>query len=78
MYNETQYDTDTVERVWQSLDKRYNQVLKARGENDLEVEHLGIRNRQREDKLLKYFKIDMYDTDLWERGSINSEACFPV
>lgn len=35
----TEYDQETLERVWQHLFKRYNQVLGALGWNDFEVQH---------------------------------------
>ncbi|CAN0403648.1 unnamed protein product, partial [Laminaria digitata] len=33
------YDGDTLERVWQSLFKVYNQTLRKLGDNDFHVEH---------------------------------------
>ena len=41
------YDGDTMERVWQSLFKVYNQTLRLMGDNDLKVEHTGVSRRQR-------------------------------
>lgn len=32
-----EHDAETLQRVWQSLFKRYKQVLRARGSNDFEV-----------------------------------------
>lgn len=37
-----EYDAATLERVWQSLLKRHNQVLRTLGGDDFEVEHGGI------------------------------------
>ena len=37
---------DTLERVWQSLFKVYNQTLRQMGDNDFSVEHTGVRVRQ--------------------------------
>ena len=37
------YDSKTPERVWQSLFKRYNQVLEGLGGNDFEVEYTKTR-----------------------------------
>ena len=37
---------DTLERVWQSLFKVYNQTLRKMGDNDFSVEHTGVRVRQ--------------------------------
>ncbi|CAM9485143.1 unnamed protein product, partial [Choristocarpus tenellus] len=44
-------DTDRLERLWQSLFKRCNKVLRALGGNDFEVEHIGTIKRQREGRL---------------------------
>lgn len=41
-----EYDNESLERVWQSLFKRYNQVVKALVGNDFEVVHGGIRKLQ--------------------------------
>ena len=37
-----EYDGDTLERVWQSLFKVYNQTLRKLGDNDFRVEHLSL------------------------------------
>ena len=37
---------DTLELVWQSLFKVYNQTLRQMGDNDLSVEHTEVRVRQ--------------------------------
>ena len=37
---------DTLERVWQSLFKVYNQTLRQMGDNDFSVEHTGVRVRE--------------------------------
>ena len=34
---------DTLERVWQSRFKVYNQTLRQMGDNDFSVEHTGVR-----------------------------------
>lgn len=52
------YDTDTLERVWHSLLKRHNQVLKALGGNDLEVGHTGTKKMQRQGELGELVHID--------------------
>ena len=41
----TRSTTDTLERVWQSLVKVYNQTLRTSGDNDFSVEHSGVRAR---------------------------------
>lgn len=41
-----EYDAATLERVQQSLLKRRNQVLRALGGNNLEVEQGGVASRQ--------------------------------
>ncbi|CAN0351880.1 unnamed protein product, partial [Laminaria digitata] len=41
------YDAATLERVWQSLFKVYNQTLRKLGDNDFSVEHTGVSSRQR-------------------------------
>ena len=52
------YDSATLERVWQSLFQRYNQVLAGLGRNDFEVEHTKARKRQREGNLPKSVLVD--------------------
>ncbi|CAM9214090.1 unnamed protein product, partial [Choristocarpus tenellus] len=37
------YSAVSLERVWQSLFKRYNQVLKVLGGNYFEVQHTGTK-----------------------------------
>ena len=45
------YDGDTLERVWQSLFKVYNQTLGKLGENEVRAEHTGVGKRQRDGTL---------------------------
>ena len=52
------YDGDTLERVWQSLFKVYNQILRKLGDNDFSVEHTGLRVRQRAGTLERVVKYD--------------------
>ena len=49
---------DTLERVWQSLFKVYNQTLRQMGDNDLSVEHTGVRVRQMAGTLERVVKYD--------------------
>ena len=42
-----EYDSATLERVWQSLFKVYNQTLRKMGDNDFSVEHTGVTARQK-------------------------------
>ena len=49
---------DTLERVWQSLFKVYNQTLRQMGDNDLSVEHTGVRVRQMAGTLERAVKYD--------------------
>ncbi|CAM9362117.1 unnamed protein product, partial [Laminaria digitata] len=53
-----EYDGDTLERVWQSLFKVYNQTLRKLGDNDFSVEHTGVRARQRAGTLERVVKYD--------------------
>ena len=53
-----EYDTKTLERVYQSRFKRYYQVHRVRGGNDFEVEHMGIAQRQKRGELVMVVKID--------------------
>ena len=51
------YDGDTMERVWQSLFKVYNQTLRLMGDNDVKVEHTGFeaaegKNARKSGKIL--------------------------
>ena len=41
-----EYDRATLERVWQSLFKVFNQTLRKMGDNDFGVEHTGVTARQ--------------------------------
>ena len=49
---------DTLERVWQSLFKVYNQTLRQMGDNDFSVEHTGVRVRQMAGTLERVLKYD--------------------
>ena len=53
-----EYDSATLERVWQSLFKVYNQTLRKMGDNDFSVEHTGVRVPQRAAKLERVVKYD--------------------
>ena len=55
----TRSTTDTLERVWQSLVKVYNQTLRTSGDNDFSVEHSGVRVRQRAGTLERVVKYDV-------------------
>ena len=52
------YDGDTLERVWQSLFKVYNQTLRKLGDNDFSVEHTRVTARQRAGTLERVVKYD--------------------
>ena len=43
-------DSATLERVWQSLFKGYNQTLRKMGDNDSSVEHTGVTARIRQER----------------------------
>ena len=49
---------DTLERVWQSLFKVYNQTLRKMGDNDFSVEHTGVRVWQMAGTLERVVKYD--------------------
>ena len=49
---------DTLERVWQSLFKVYNQALRQLGDNDFSVEHTEVRVRQMAGTLERVVKYD--------------------
>ena len=51
-------DFDTLERVWQSLFKVYNQTLRQMGDKDFSVEHTGVRVRQMAGTLERVVKYD--------------------
>jgi len=53
-----EYDGETLERVWQSLFKVYNQTLRKMGDNDFAVEHTEVKKRQREGTLERVVKYD--------------------
>ena len=45
-----EYDSATLERVWQSLFKVYNQTLRKMGDNYFSVEHTGVTARRRQER----------------------------
>ena len=49
---------DTLERVWQSHFKVYNQTLRQMSDNDFSVEHTGVRVRQMAGTLERVVKYD--------------------
>ena len=49
---------DTLERVWQSLLKVHNQILRQMDDNDFSVEHTGVRVRQMAGTLERVLKYD--------------------
>ena len=51
-----EYDGATLERVWQSLFKVYNQKIRKMGDNDFSVEHTGVTARQRAGTLERVVK----------------------
>ena len=53
-----EYDGDTLERVWQSLFKVYNQTLRKLGGNDFCVEYTGVGKRHRDGTLETVVKYD--------------------
>ena len=53
-----EYDGATLERVWQSLFKVYNQKLRKLGDNDFSVEHARVSARQRAGTLERVVKYD--------------------
>ena len=53
-----EYDSATLERVWQSLFKVYNQTLRKMGDNDFSVEHTGVTARQKAGTLERVVKYD--------------------
>ena len=56
MYDD--YDAETLERIWQSLFKIYNQVFRTLGRNDFDVEHSQTEKKQQEGKLQKVVSVD--------------------
>ena len=56
MYDD--YDAETLERIWQSLFKIYNQVFRTLGRNDFDVEHSQTEKKQQEGKLHKVVSVD--------------------
>ena len=53
-----EYHSATLERVWQSLFKVYNQKLRKMGDNDFGVEHTGVTARQKAGTLERVVKCD--------------------
>ncbi|CAM9347038.1 unnamed protein product [Sphacelaria rigidula] len=55
-----EYDSDTLERVWQRFFKAYNETLRSKmGDNDFSVEHTGVRARQRAgtlERVVQYYQ----------------------
>ena len=54
-----EYDSATLERVWQSLFKVYNQTVRKMGDNYFSVEHTGVTPRQKAGTLemvVKYYQ----------------------
>ena len=60
-----EYDGDTLEQVWQSLFKLYNQTLRKLGDNDFRVEHTGVGKRQRDGTLKT---VVVYDAEAFSAG----------
>ena len=52
-----EYDSATLERVWQSLFTVYKQTLRKMGDNDFSVEHTGVTARQQAGTLREGGKI---------------------
>ena len=62
-----EYDSATLERVWQSLFKVYNQTLRKMGDNDFSVEHTGVTARQKAGTLERVVKYDQETfTKAWD------------
>ena len=57
-FNQNIPNFDTLERVWQSLFKVYNQTLRQMGDNDFSVEHTRVRVRQMAGTLERVIKYD--------------------
>ena len=68
------YDGDTMERVWQSLFKVYDQTLRLMGDNDFKVEHTGVSRRQRAGTLERVVKYDQeaftQAGTIWQRARV--------
>ena len=62
-----EYDSPTLERVWQSLFKVYNQTLRKMGDNDfISVEHTGVTAWQKAGTLERVVK---YDQETFTKAS---------
>ena len=62
-----EYDSATLERVWQSLFKVYNQTLRKMGDNDFSVEHTGVTAPQKAGTLERVVKYDQETfTKAWD------------
>ena len=57
-YSQNIPNFDTLEGVWQSLFKVYNQTLRQMGDNDFSVEHTGVKVRQMAGTLERVVKYD--------------------
>ena len=67
-----EYDGATLERVWQSLFKVYNQTLRKLGDNDFSVERTGVSARQRAGTLERVAKNDQEAfTKAWDLSLIH-------
>ena len=60
-----EYDGATLQRVWQSQFKVYNQTIRKMGDNDFSVEHTGVTARQRAGTLERVVK---YDQDAFSKA----------
>ena len=68
---------DTLERVWQSLFKVYNQTLRQMGDNDFSVEHTGVRVRQMAGTLERVVKYDAVAFQMgWDFLASNDDEDF--
>ena len=61
-----EYDSATLERVWQSVFKVYNQTPRKMGDNDFSVEHTGVTARQKAGTLERVVK---YDQEAFTKAS---------
>lgn len=46
-----EYESETLARVWWSLFERYGHVLRARGDDEFEIEHTETARRQKRGEL---------------------------
>ena len=62
-----EYDSATLELVWQGLFKVYNQTLRKMGDNDFSVERAGVTARQTAGTLERVIKYDQEAfTNAWD------------